>query len=347
MPAVEEFFGCGSTACRKLRKCQWANDDLEVAQNLVQHFEQIQTTASNSQTNIPKVIHFIWLGAKPLPKYYGLCELKKEKHCQWNETIASWHEQHSDWEIKLWDDEATSQLFDHVEHPDLGNIFCEAIQAQSYGMASDLARLQILFLYGGIYVDVDYYCVKSVQSFHERFEFFCGASNSGCIEINNGLMGSIPGHPFVQRLISDICQWYEEASSHRIENDVQGENGQAPMNMIASFLDQDTVKTLRGLTSPPSRYSPMEIITHTGPGLLTRAILDLCRNCEMNGNCHGGNDLPPKFAILPYHVFNSLPNIHKRIGTQSADGELVKNLLDKYIDSEESMAVHLWSCSWQ
>jgi len=77
--------------------------------------------------------------------------------------MASWHQQHSDWEIKLWDDEATSQLFD----PDLGNIFREAIHSKSYGMASDLARLQSLFLYGGIYVDVDYYCLQSVQSFHE------------------------------------------------------------------------------------------------------------------------------------------------------------------------------------
>jgi len=115
------------------------------------------------------------------------------------------------------------------------------------------------------------------------------------------------------------------------------------MNMIASFLDQDAVTILHELTSPPSHCSLMEIITHTGPGLLARAILDLCRNVETNGNCHGGDDLPTIFAILPYHVFNSLPNIHKRIGTQSADGELVKNLLDKYIDSEESMAVHLWS----
>ena len=64
--------------------------------------------------------------------------------------------------------------------------------APNYGMASDIARILILYEYGGTYIDVDYYCVDSIDRFHRQHDFFCGASNSGCIEFNNGLTGSTP-----------------------------------------------------------------------------------------------------------------------------------------------------------
>mmetsp|Transcript_592 Transcript_592/g.1040 ORF Transcript_592/g.1040 Transcript_592/m.1040 type:complete len:94 (+) Transcript_592:2-283(+) len=38
-----------------------------------------------------------------------------------------------------------------------------AIRNQNYGMASDILRLEILNVFGGVYVDVDYWCVKSLN----------------------------------------------------------------------------------------------------------------------------------------------------------------------------------------
>ena len=91
---------------------------------------------------IPKIIHYIWLGGKPLPKVAEKC-------------IASWKKYCPDYEIKRWDE---SNL-------DIGKykFAHDAYEQKKYAFASDVFRTEILYNEGGIYLDIDVELIKPVD----------------------------------------------------------------------------------------------------------------------------------------------------------------------------------------
>ena len=78
---------------------------------------------------IPKIIHYIWLGGKPLPKIAEKC-------------IESWKRNCPDFEIKRWD-ESNLDL-------DCCKYVREAYDNKKFAFASDVLRLQKIYEYGGI-----------------------------------------------------------------------------------------------------------------------------------------------------------------------------------------------------
>ncbi len=103
--------------------------------------ENIEITAVQ-KNRIPRKIHYIWLGGKPLPKIAEECIKSWEKYCP-------------DYEIKRWDE---SNL----------NIDCcqycrEAYDAKKYAFASDVLRFDILSREGGVYLDTDVELLKPID----------------------------------------------------------------------------------------------------------------------------------------------------------------------------------------
>lgn len=91
---------------------------------------------------IPKVIHYIWLGGKPLPKITEKC-------------IESWNKYCPDYEIKRWDE--TNLDIDKYKFAK------DAYEAKKFAFASDVFRTDILYKEGGIYLDVDVELVKPID----------------------------------------------------------------------------------------------------------------------------------------------------------------------------------------
>jgi len=91
---------------------------------------------------IPKKIHQIHLGGKPLPR----------QETKWRET---WPQHNPDWEMILWDDEKISTL--HVSHPDILE------RCKNYSEMSDILRFEILYQYGGLYIDTDFECLQPID----------------------------------------------------------------------------------------------------------------------------------------------------------------------------------------
>lgn len=91
---------------------------------------------------IPKIIHYIWLGGKPLPKIAEKC-------------IESWKKFCPDYEIRRWDE----------NNLDLDKYkFCrDAYNAKKYAFASDVLRTDILYQFGGIYFDIDVELIKPLD----------------------------------------------------------------------------------------------------------------------------------------------------------------------------------------
>ena len=91
---------------------------------------------------IPKIIHYIWLGGKPLPKIAEKC-------------IKSWQRYCPDYKIKRWD-ESNLDL-------DKYQFARDAYDAKKFAFASDVLRTDILYQYGGIYLDIDVELLKNID----------------------------------------------------------------------------------------------------------------------------------------------------------------------------------------
>lgn len=91
---------------------------------------------------IPKVIHYCWVGGKPIPE--------KMKAC-----IASWRRIMPDAEIREWNEK--NYDFHAVPYMD------EAYKARKWGFVPDYARLDIIYRHGGIYLDTDVEMLKPLD----------------------------------------------------------------------------------------------------------------------------------------------------------------------------------------
>lgn len=135
------------------------------------------------QTTIPKTLHFIWLGEKPIPP-----------HCQKN--IERWKELHPEWACKIWGNGMTLRCF-HEDPPRGWEMASLVSRFDSLAAKSDILRLMILREFGGVYLDGDMEPVKAIDPMLN-----CGR---GCFvgweqnmeRINNAVIGAAPNHPAI------------------------------------------------------------------------------------------------------------------------------------------------------
>ena len=93
---------------------------------------------------IPKIIHQIHIGNS----------LLDELQLKWQKT---WIDLHPEWDYILWDDEQVKQNL-HITHPEIYN------RCENYSEKSDILRFEILYQFGGLYIDTDFECFKPVDS---------------------------------------------------------------------------------------------------------------------------------------------------------------------------------------
>ncbi len=130
--------------------------------------------------NIPKIIHQIWLGPNPRPK-------------EWMQT---WEKAHPDWEYKLWTDTNLPKLKNQKQFDTIN----------SYPGKADILRIELLYQFGGVYIDADSECLRPLDSPLLRYHFFaCYENEITCPGlIANGVMGSKPKHPLLANLIEAV-----------------------------------------------------------------------------------------------------------------------------------------------
>ena len=127
---------------------------------------------------IPKRIHLIWLGT-PFP----------EKFIRLRNRIA---EINHDYEIMEWrDDNINFELQNFQLFGDTKN----------FGSKSDILRMEILYKYGGIYMDYDFYQCKKFDDLLS-YDFVIGSAYEN--ELWNGLMMSKPESEIVKCYLNTI-----------------------------------------------------------------------------------------------------------------------------------------------
>lgn len=76
--------------------------------------------------------------------------------------------------------------------------------ASTYVEQSDIWRLEILLKHGGLYVDVDFECLRNFDDIHRRYDMYCGMANTGLVELNNGLIGAQTNHPVIRHCLESM-----------------------------------------------------------------------------------------------------------------------------------------------
>ena len=113
---------------------------------------------------IPRTIHYCWFGKTPLPKLAKRC-------------IESWKKYCPDYEIICWDESRFDVNYNQFSH--------DAYKAGKWAFVSDVARLYIIYHYGGIYLDTDVELTGSLDAFLTN-QAFMGTEPDGLVATGLG-----------------------------------------------------------------------------------------------------------------------------------------------------------------
>lgn len=140
---------------------------------------------------IPRVIHQVWVGP-PVPEHLA-------------RYMAAWQELHPDWEYVLWRDEELGWL----EHADLVADAAQLAPRNVGQFVSNIARMEILLRFGGVYIDSDMEPRKRIDPLLEGTDAFTAwhPAASGFDDhtyLTNALMGAVPDHPAFASLVAGL-----------------------------------------------------------------------------------------------------------------------------------------------
>lgn len=124
---------------------------------------------------IPKILHQIWVGPEPFPKEFGAYQ-------------QSWRRHHPQWTFHFWTEETLPSNLLRNEAYDQSRIPAER---------SDMIRIELLWEYGGVYVDTDMECMRPIDPLLDEVEAFAVYLKPG--RVTNTVLGSKPGHPLFAR----------------------------------------------------------------------------------------------------------------------------------------------------
>ncbi|AIQ37491.1 glycosyl transferase [Paenibacillus sp. FSL R5-0345] len=127
---------------------------------------------------IPKIIHYCWFGRAELPPLAKKC-------------IASWRKFCPDYEIIEWNEDN----FDI----NTNKYIKEAYESKKMAFITDYVRLNVLFEYGGIYMDTDVEVVANLDPFlrHNAFSGF-----EDVCSIPTGIIGAQKGNLWLEYLLT-------------------------------------------------------------------------------------------------------------------------------------------------
>jgi hypothetical protein len=137
---------------------------------------------------IPRIIHRIWLGDEaPIPSLYD---------DYWN----SWRMKHPGWSLVTW---TSSNLADFVRLLPNRELL---LHAESFAELSDVARVDILQEFGGLYVDTDFECIRTLETTIQDALFVYGEEDEGVV--CPSLFAATPSHPILRLLSQELRGWH-------------------------------------------------------------------------------------------------------------------------------------------
>lgn len=143
--------------------------------------KSIKALIENKKSNdrkIEKKIHCFWFSNDKKPKEYQYC-------------IDSWKRVCSDYEILEWN----AKNYDYEKN----TFMKQAFMSKKWAFVSDFARLDVVYQYGGIYLDMDVELLKSFDPLL-KFKAFFNFGTQNDIDLGSGF-GSVRNNPILGSLL--------------------------------------------------------------------------------------------------------------------------------------------------
>ena len=177
--------------------------------------------------SIPKIIHLIWIGDKPLNN------LAKR-------SLASFKKYYPDYKIKLWSNEDfdyKSPLFVQYKY-----------NKKEWAFLNDYLRIKVLYDLGGVYFDLDVEALKKSDILLNPFIGF-EKYKDGTFGLNMGSgMAAYPNDP----VLKEMLDYYTNLSVEEIKNNVF-----QPTNMVFKrhgLIDNNSEQFILGYRVLPCDY---------------------------------------------------------------------------------------------
>ena len=145
--------------------------------------------------SIPRILHQTWKCESVPPQFLPFVE--------------GWKVKHPSWEYRLWTDADNLELIT-TKYPHL----LEMYNAFDNGVKrADVARYCILQTYGGVYVDLDFECIKPLDDLLKNREFVIGTEPTFHAKhirnypywLCNAFIASVPGHRVFDYILEYIA----------------------------------------------------------------------------------------------------------------------------------------------
>jgi mannosyltransferase OCH1-like enzyme len=142
-----------------------------------------------------KYLHQIWLGKNPLPRWFPAYQ-------------ETWRQHFAGWKYKLWSDADVAGM--------VGKFICQTpfTQGLNVGLQSDVLRLELLRQHGGLYVDVDFECLRNFADFLPGDCFAYGDELP--LRPGNALLAAPAGHGFVEHMLHAVERYLQRALKSRV-----------------------------------------------------------------------------------------------------------------------------------
>jgi len=157
---------------------------------------------------IPKTIHQVWLGPNPMPDEF-------KRYSQ------QWKDCHPGWGWKLW----SSENLPLLTNQDSFN------KSLSWAGKCDIVRLELIYQFGGIYVDQDFECFKSIEPLINNDFAFIGmqTERDSSVKVINSILGAVPNYPPLKKILNEIPDSVENMA-------VRGAGDQTGPEFLVKFV---------------------------------------------------------------------------------------------------------------
>lgn len=181
---------------------------------------------------IPRVIHYVWVGPKPLP------DADRRRVDAWRRMLPSW-------EFRFWGN-------DNIDFSP--RYLREAFAVRAWNRVSDYVRMSVLAQHGGVYLDTDVDLIRPLDPLLDRGAFlgFQAGEEWAHEMVNGAVFGAVPGHWLPREALS---HFNEQLSGRRdtgaysgpgLLTEILGKHG------LRSYSDQPV--TVDQVTVFPKRY---------------------------------------------------------------------------------------------
>lgn len=203
----------------------------EILSKQYKNIEATNHKLNNSKNKkIPKKIHQIWIGPRPLPK----------KYINWMKT---WKEINPDWEYFLWDDKKIKSL--NFKNQDLFE------NSSNVGFKSDIARYEILNIFGGLYVDTDLECIKNIPDYFRSFDYVSCIVFNNTPQIANGVIFAKPNSKLNFNVMKNIL------TNSNDESDLETLNCSGADLLTREYFKLNEEERVKNLILPSNYFYPI------------------------------------------------------------------------------------------